>query len=97
MLSVFPLLWRRRKAHLESNPTFLLFLILLFLTPLRGPLLHYTCLSVLFILLILLHVRQAVDRILNQWAETLGHHPRVGVQDGGQVGFRQLLPVMESQ
>lgn len=97
MLPVFPLLWRRRKAHLEGDPAFLLFLILLFLTPLRRPLLQDTSLSVLFIFLVLLHVRQAVDSILSQWAETFGHHPWVGVQDGGQVWFGQLLPVMESQ
>lgn len=83
MLSVLPLLRRRRNTHLEGDPTFLLFLILVFLTPLCRPLLQDTSPTVLFILLVLLHVRQAVDSILRQRAEALGHHPRVGVQDGG--------------
>lgn len=94
MLSVFPLLWRRRTAHLEGDPA-IFFLILLFLTPLCRPLLQGT--SVLFILLVLLHVRQAVDGVVGQWAETFGHYSRVGVQDGGEVWFGQLLPVMERQ
>lgn len=78
MLSVLPVLRRRRNTHLEGDPTFFLFLILLF-----RPLLQDTRPSVLFILLVLLHVRQVVDSILRQRAEALGHHPRVGVQDGG--------------
>lgn len=97
MPSVLPLLRRGRKAHLEGDPAFLLFVILLFLTPLCRPLLQDTNSSVLFVLLILLHVGQAIDGVLSQWAETLGHHTRVGVQDGGQVGFGQLLPVVERQ
>ena len=97
MLSVLPLLRRGRAAHLEGDPAFLLFLVLLLLTPLCRPLLQDTRPSVLFILFVLLHVRQAVDSILSQRAETLRHYPWVWVQDGGQVGFGQLLPVMERQ
>lgn len=97
MLSVFPLLRRRRNAHLEGDPTFLLFILLLFLTPFCRSLLQDTSPSVVFIFLILLHVRQAVDSILSQRTETFGHHPRVGIQDCGQVWFGQLLPVMECQ
>lgn len=49
----------------------------------------------LFILFVLLHVREAVDGVLSQRAEAFGYHPGVGVQDGGEVRFGQLLPVME--
>lgn len=91
MRPVPPVLRRGRKARLEGDPVFL-FVLVLFLTRLRRPLLQDTRM-----LLVLLHVRQPVHGVLNQWTEAFGHHPRVGVQDGGQVGLSQLLPVMQRQ
>lgn len=92
MLPVSAFIWSRGSTHLEGDPTFLLLLLLL--TLFSHPLLQDRAAT---ICLVLLHVRQVVDGILRQGAEAFGHHPRVGVQDGGQVGLGQLLPVVERE
>lgn len=97
MLFVPPLFRCGRNAHLEDDPTLLLFLLFLFLAPLCRALLQHTRPSVLFVLLVLFHVGQTVHGILRQRAETFGHDAGVGIQDGGQVWLGQLLPVMECQ
>lgn len=95
-LPVPPLVRCGRHPHLKGDPTLLLFL-LIFAT-LSGTLFQNANISLLLLLLIvLLHVRQAVYDVLRQRAEALGDHTRVGVQNGGQVGLSQLLPVVERQ
>lgn len=96
MLPLPPLIGCGRNAHLEGDPGLFLFLFLVF-SPFGGALLEDAGPSVLFVLLVLLHVGQAVNGILRQRAKAFSHHTGVGVQDGGQVWFSQLLPVMERQ
>lgn len=96
MLSVLFLLGCRWAAHVKGDSAFLL-LIFLVLTPLCCSFLQDTIPSVFFIFFILLHVRQVVHSVLSQWAKTFSHYSRVWVQDGSQVRFGQLLPVVQCQ
>lgn len=96
MLPLPPLIGCGRNAHFEGDAGLFLFFFLVF-SPFCSTLLEDAGPSVMLVLLVLLHVGQAVNGILRQRAKAFGHHPRVGVQDGGQVWFSQLLPVMECQ